>query len=153
MNRRLLVACAFAVATLASVPAFAEDMKAGALTISGAFARSSPMVAKAGAGFLTISNSGETDALIAFKSDICEKPELHTHINDNGMMRMRPVERIDVPANGSVELKPGGLHLMFVDLKERLQEGEQLDVILVFEKAGEVPLKIPVKGPGAMHGG
>ena len=52
----------------------------------------------------------------------------------------------------AIESKPG-LHLMFVDLKERLQQGEQLDVTLVFEKAGEVTLKVPVKGPGAMHGG
>lgn len=153
MNRRTLLACAFAVATFASFPAFADDAIIGNLTISGAFARSSPMVAQAGAGFLKITNSGEADALIAFKSDICEKPELHTHINDNGMMKMRAVEKIDVPANGEVELKPGGLHLMFVDLKERLQQGEMLDVTLVFEKAGEVTLKVPVKGPGAMHGG
>lgn len=153
MKRRTLLVCAFAAAAFASLPALADDVKFGDLTISGAFARSSPMVARAGAGFLKIANSGEADALIAFKSGICKSPELHTHINDNGMMRMRAVEKIIVPANGEVELKPGGLHLMFVDLKERLQQGEMIDVTLVFEKAGEVTLKIPVKGPGAMHGG
>lgn len=151
MYRRTFLAAALAACF--AMPAAADDVKAGSLTISGAFARSSPMMAQAGAGFMTITSSGEADTLLAFKSDICEKPELHTHIDDNGMMKMRAVDKIDVPANGSVELKPGSFHLMFIDLKERLQQGQMLDVTLVFEKAGEVAIKVPVKGPGAMHGG
>lgn len=64
-------------------------------------------------------------------------------------MRMRQVEAIDVPAGGSAELKPGGLHLMMIDLTGQLVEGETVDVTLVFEQAGEVNVTLPIKGPGA----
>lgn len=149
MYRRTVLAAAMAACF--AMPAAADDVKAGNLTISGAFARSSPMMAQAGAGFMTITSSGEADTLLAFKSDICEKPELHTHIDDNGMMKMRAVDKIDVPANGSAVLKPGSFHLMFIDLKEPLKEGATVEATLVFAKAGDVKIVLPVKGPGAMN--
>jgi copper(I)-binding protein len=77
--------------------------------------------------------------------------ELHTHIEENGMKAMRKVDFIDVPASGSVELKPGSFHVMFIKLKDQLKEGQQVTVTLVFEKAGEVAVTLPVKGPGAMN--
>ncbi|MBK8456876.1 MAG: copper chaperone PCu(A)C [Phyllobacteriaceae bacterium] len=111
------------------------------------------MMAQAGAGFMVIANAGDADKLVSAKSGVSEIVELHTHIEENGMKAMRKVDFIDVPANGAVELKPGSFHVMFINLKERLQQGAMLDVTLVFEKAGEVSLKMPVMGPGAMHAG
>jgi copper(I)-binding protein len=67
------------------------------------------------------------------------------------MMAMRKVDAIDVPANSQTVLAPGGLHLMFIGLKSPLQEGGQVAVTLVFEKAGEIAVSLPVKGPGAMN--
>lgn len=151
MKRRTLLLAALACAALPACPAFAQDATAGDLKIAGGFARSSPMMANAGAGFLTIANAGPADRLLAFKTDACDQPELHTHIEENGMMAMRKVDAIDVPANGEVPLAPGGLHLMFIGLKAPLKEGESVAVTLVFEKAGEVAVSLPVKGPGAMN--
>jgi copper(I)-binding protein len=153
MFRREFLAAAAAFAAYAANPALADDVKLGNLTVSGAFARASPMMAQAGAGFMIITNAGEADKLIAAKSDISEVVELHTHIEENGMKAMRKVDFIDVPANGSVELKPGSYHVMFINLKERLQQGATVNVTLTFEKAGDVAVTLPVMGPGAMHGG
>lgn len=151
MFRREFLAAAAAFAAYAANPALADDVKLGNLTVSGAFARASPMMAQAGAGFMIITNAGEADKLVAAKSDISEVVELHTHIEENGMKAMRKVDFIDVPASGSVELKPGSFHVMFIKLKDQLKEGQQVAVTLVFEKAGEVAVTLPVKGPGAMN--
>jgi copper(I)-binding protein len=151
MFRREFLAAAVVFTAYAVSPALADDVKLGNLTVSGAFARASPMMAQAGAGFMIITNAGEADKLVAAKSDISEVVELHTHIEENGMKAMRKVDFIDVPASGSVELKPGSFHVMFIKLKDQLKEGQQVAVTLVFEKAGEVAVTLPVKGPGAMN--
>jgi copper(I)-binding protein len=151
MKRRTFLLAAVSCAMLPTLPAVAQDASAGGLTITQGFARSSPMMANAGAGFLTITNAGAADRLLAFKTEACEQPELHTHIEQDGMMAMRKVDAIDVPANSQTVLAPGGLHLMFIGLKSPLQEGGQVAVTLVFEKAGEIAVSLPVKGPGAMN--
>lgn len=155
MNRRALLIAATMVAAFGMTPLRAQDAPAPVVTdnleISGAFARASPAMAGAGAGFMTITSKGEADTLLAFRSPACEQPELHTHINENGMMRMRAVDKIDIPAGGSAVLEPGSLHLMFIKLVEPLQEGAMVEATLVFEKAGEVKVTLPVKKAGAMN--
>ena len=149
MKRRTALFAAVALTMTAAFPAFAQEALTDTLEITGGFTRAS--VSPNGAGFLTIRSKGEADRLVAFRSPQCNRPELHTHINDNGIMRMRQVEAIDVPAGGMVELKPGGLHLMMIDLTGPLAEGDIVDVTLIFEKAGEVAVSLPVKKPGAMN--
>ena len=95
--------------------------------------------AKVAGGYMVIRNAGAAgDKLVSASSPAAAKVELHVHINDNGVMRMREVPGYDVPAKGAFELKPGGAHLMFVDIKRPFREGEKLPVKLRFEKAGEV---------------
>ncbi len=113
--------------------------------------RAAPKTAPAGAAFLQIASTGPADRLVGFSSPACLAGELHTHIHDNGMMRMRQVEAIDVPAGGSVVLEPGGFHLMCIGLVEPLVEGQNIPVTLTFENAGEVQLTLPVKAAGAMQ--
>ncbi len=151
MDRRSFIAASVAACFVFASPSFSQDVETDNLVISGAFSRASPKMAGAGAGFMTITSKGTADRLIGFKSPNCERPELHTHIHDNGMMRMRQVDAIDVPAGGMVELKPGSFHLMFIKLSEQLIEGETVEATLIFEKAGEVPVTLTVKGPGAMN--
>ncbi len=151
MKRRTFIASAAATMSFALHPALAEDVQTENLVISGAFSRANPKTAMAGAGFMIIRSLGEADRLIGFTSPACNRPELHTHINDNGIMRMREVEAIDVPAGGEARLEPGGLHLMFIDLNQQFVEGESLEATLIFEKAGEVPITLVIKGPGAMN--
>lgn len=105
--------------------------------------------AKVAGGYMVIRNAGTAgDRLVAASSPASARVELHVHINDNGVMRMREVKGYDVPAKGAFELKPGGAHLMFMDLKRPLKEGEKVPVKLKFEKAGEVNAEFQVGGMG-----
>jgi copper(I)-binding protein len=125
-----------------ALPALAAD-----ISVSDAYARSSGMMAKAGAAFMQISNTGaEDDRLIAATSDIARKVELHTHkIDENGVARMIHVEEgFVIPAGGSHSLARGGDHVMFMGLNEAMEPGKIVHVTLTFEKAGEVELEIPV---------
>jgi periplasmic copper chaperone A len=149
--RRAVIASLALAGLFLSTPVHAQSASTDNLEISGGFARASAGMAMAGAGFMTITSRGEPDRLLAFSSPACTRPELHTHINDNGVMRMREVEAIDIPAGGQAELKPGGLHLMMIDLTGQLVEGETVEVTLVFEQAGDVTLTLPIKGPGATN--
>ncbi len=120
------------------------------ITIEGGWSRSTPeMMDGSGIVYMVIHNNGSTaDKLVAAKSDVSEVAELHTHtMDDNGVMRMRPVPEgyIEIPANGSVELKSGGLHVMLINLNEALKVGETFPLTLKFEEFGEVVIDVPVK--------
>lgn len=137
MFRTATLAAAFAAL---AVPAFAAD-----ITIKDAYARSSNKMA--GAAFMEIHNAGaEDDRLIAARSDISKRVELHTHIaNAEGVMRMVEVEDgFPIPAGGNHVLKRGGDHVMFMGLNQAMTHGEDISVTLVFEKAGDVDVTIPV---------
>ena len=129
--------------------------KAGNLEITGAWARATPPGAKNGGAFLTVQNHGmQDDKLVSAAGDMAKKVELHNHINDNGVMRMREVPFIDVPKHGQAVLKPGSYHVMMLGLKAPLKEGASIMVKLTFEKAGDVMVHMPImKGSGkAMKG-
>jgi copper(I)-binding protein len=126
----------------------AQEVKKGELTISGQFAR---FPGAMGGGFMTITNAGAADRLVAASSPVTPTMELHTHVREGDMMRMRKVDAIDVPAKGKVELKPGGFHVMFINVKDVPKVGATVPVTLRFEKAGDVTVNVPVREPG--HGG
>lgn len=128
-----------------STPSFAGD-----ITVDAVWARASAGMARAGAAFMTIKNSGDADKLIAAKAKVSSRAELHTHIHDNGMMKMRHIKNVVVPANGMAMLKPGGHHVMFMGLNAPFKEGSSFPLTLVFEKAGEINVKVSVQGVGAM---
>jgi copper(I)-binding protein len=137
----------FAAALLSAVlPAWAGEME-----VSEGFLRAPPKAAASGAGFLSIRNgTGQDDRLIAVEAGVSRLVELHTHVRDGDMMRMRRVEAIAIPAGAAIELKPGGDHIMFIGLTQVLQEGQTVPVRLVFEKAGRKAVDLPVLGVGAM---
>jgi hypothetical protein len=99
------------------------------------------------AAYMTVVNNTDTDdAIIGAATDVAETVELHTVTEgESGMMQMRPVEEIAVPANGEVELKPGGFHVMLIDLTQDLNEGDTVDLTLTLENAGEVEISAPVR--------
>jgi copper(I)-binding protein len=122
--------------------------------IENAWARATPGMAKNGGAYLTVVNAGKSrDRLVAATADIAKRVEVHTHINDNGIMRMRQVDGIDLPAGGTIQMKPGGYHVMLIGLHKPLKKGERFPVTLVFEKAGEVKTSVEVRSVGAMGGG
>lgn len=129
----------------------AQSVIAGPLTLGAPWARQTAPTQKSGGGYLTIRNGGSSsDRLLAATSPISKRVELHTMAVEKGVMRMRPVPGgIPVPAGKLVELKPGGLHLMFVDLKRPLQIGETFPVTLRFERQGRVTVKVRVRAVGA----
>jgi len=141
-----LGAALLAIAALAG-PALAD----GPVTVTAAWARAGVASAKAGAAFLTVTNTGkEPDRLVAAQTPVADKAELHTHLMDNGVMKMRAVDSIDVAPGAPVTLKPGGLHVMLMGLKQPLTEGGRFPVTLTFEKAGAVTVEVAVQGAAAM---
>ena len=120
------------------------------IQIEKPWVRATPPGAQVAGGYMLIRNAGAAgDRLVSASSPVAGKVELHVHVNDNGVMKMREVKGYDVPAKGGFELKPGGAHLMFLDIKRPFKEGEKLPVKLRFEKAGEVNAEFQV---GAMGG-
>ncbi len=127
---------------------FAVPALAGSdITIEYPYARASGMSAKAGAAFMQITNNGnEDDRLIEVRADIAKKIELHTHIEkEGGIMQMREVEGgFVIPAGSTHMLMRGGDHVMFMGLTRPMLQGDSVSVTMVFEKAGEIVVEIPV---------
>jgi len=99
-----------------------------------------------GAVYVTLSNTGsQPDALVSAATDAARTAELHEVLKEGGVMKMRPVKSIPVPAGGNVELKPGGYHIMLLDLKHDLKAGEKIPVTLKFEHGGEVRIEAAVR--------
>jgi copper(I)-binding protein len=130
-----------------SLPALAQ------IEIENPWSRATAPGAKIAAGYMTIRNrSAAPDRLIGGSSPLASKVETHVTMKDGDIMRMREVKGYDVPANGSFELKPGGAHLMLVDIKKPFKEGDRIPVTLRFEKAGEVKTQFVVSsGPPGEH--
>jgi copper(I)-binding protein len=98
--------------------------------------------------YMVIRNEGgQADRLIRAESDVAETVELHETKMEGGTMKMEPVQAIDIPPGGQVELKPGGLHVMLIGLKRELAVGDRLTVTLYFEQAGVVTLEAEVRQP------
>jgi copper(I)-binding protein len=155
-SRRLSLAAALA-ATLAVVLLVAGCGTAASPSPSAAPTAAAPVIANAwvrppmgmdrpAAGYLSITNpGGVADALIAASSAVASRVEIHeTVAGESGMTGMRPVARIDVPAGTTVELKPGGYHLMLMGVSS-LQVGGTVQLELTFEKAGKVTVTAEVK--------
>jgi copper(I)-binding protein len=148
-----LLAGAFA-ALLLIAPTLAHDYKVGSLQIAHPWSRATPKGAAVGGGYLTITNNGSTpDRLIGGSTPVAKEFELHQMSNDNGVMKMRPVEGgLEIKPGETVTLKPSGYHIMFVDLAKPLKQGDRVPATLDFAKAGKVQVEFAVEGMGATHG-
>ncbi len=145
------LASAFFVFSLLAAPASAEEVKAGDLVITQAWSRATPGGAKIAGGYLTIENKGaKPDRLIGGAGDVAGKIEVHEMSMNNGVMTMRPLDKgLVIEPGKTVKLAPGGYHLMMLDLKSPLKQGDKVPVTLEFEKAGKVTLSLDVQGVGA----
>ncbi len=142
-----------AVLIFAFAAGFASAAEQATLEVVNAYVRAVPPSAPNSAAFMLIHNHGDVDRhLVSAGSDVSKVTELHNHINDGGVMRMRQVPRITVPANGSVELKPGSFHVMLIGLKQPLNEGDQVKLNLGFDDGSEQTMLLEArKVMGAMH--
>ena len=131
-------------------PALAHEYKAGDLHIGHPWARPTVAGQKSGGAFLKVENRGAAaDKLLSARSDIAESTEVHSMTMDGNVMRMRELPELPIAAGQTVELKPGGLHLMFMGLKSPLTVGQSVPVTLRFERAGEVTVEVKVEAPAA----
>lgn len=118
------------------------------VTVENAWARATPPGAKIAAGYLTIRNAGAADKLVGASSPAAEKVETHVTVKDGDISRMREAKGYAVPAKGKLELTPSGSHLMLVNIKAPLKEGDTVPLVLRFEKAGEVKTELAVRPLG-----
>ena len=154
MRKSVFSAVAVAAVFLASFSTSAHDFKVGSLKIDHPWARPTPAGAKVGGGFLKITNEGtEVDRLVSGSSPAARTFEIHEMKHEGGVMKMRALERgLEIKPGETVELKPGGLHVMFIDLNAPLKEGEIVKGELVFEKAGKVQVEYKIERGASGHG-
>jgi len=114
-----------------SIPAFAAD---ATLRVDDPYIRLVPPGTTTTGAFMTIHNAGNAERkLVKATSPVSDTVQLHTHINDNGVMKMREIPDIAVPAGGKVELKPGSYHIMLIEMKSELKEGDHVPITLSFD--------------------
>lgn len=145
-----------AIAALALAgAALAHDYTAGPLKIEHPWTRATPAGAKVAGGYLAIQNSGSAaDKLTGGSSEIAGRIEVHEMSMKDGVMTMRPLETgLEIKPGAKVELKPGGFHIMFLDLRRQLKQGEKVKSKLTFEKAGTVEVEFVVDAVGARSSG
>ena len=139
-----LLACAASLLIAGSAAA-----QTGAVEVEDAWARATPGKAENGAAYLTIVSPG-ADRLVSLSTPVAKKAGLHTMTTEGGVMKMRPLDGLDVPAGQPVTLKPGGAHIMLTGLNQPLQAGQSFPLTLSFEKAGQREVTVAVEKPGAM---
>lgn len=141
---------ALPLAASAQTPA-PPEIKAGTLKIETPWTRATPGGAKVAGGYLTITNTGTTaDRLVGGSLPQAGRFEVHEMKTENGVMTMRPITGgLEIKPGETVKLAPGGYHVMFMELKEPLKEGETLAGELRFEKAGTVAVQYKVQAIGA----
>lgn len=140
-----------AAAQHASDPAAPASYTLGALTLTAPYSRATLPNAPVGGGFLTITNTGtEDDVLLSAASPAAGHMEVHEMKMEGEVMKMRELaDGLPIPAGATVELKPGGYHLMLMELKDRLVEGETVAVTLTFATAGTIEIPFAIGAPNA----
>jgi copper(I)-binding protein len=133
----------------------------GSITVGRAWAGATPGPVKTGAVYLTVTDAGAPDRITGVSAPVAEGAGMHESSNDNGIMRMRPVQSLPVAPGKPVTFAPGGYHVMLTGLKHPLQPGETFPLTLTFERAAPVTVTVTVEkagasapsGHGAMHEG
>jgi periplasmic copper chaperone A len=151
LNRSTLLRAAvtLVMAGALALPAAAQQAPANDIVVDHAWARSAARGGVGGA-FLTLENRGDqADRLVSAASPVARTVELHNSVREGDVMRMRPVQTVEVPAHGAVQFRPGGLHIMMVGLNRALNQGEQVPLTLTFERAGSVTVNLAVQAAGA----
>jgi copper(I)-binding protein len=146
MLRSIALAALLVLASVAGAAAQTPSIEADHV-----WARATPGGAKTAAIYMTLVNKGSADdRLVSVSTPVAGVAELHTSTTENGMMRMRPVEALDVTPGTPAVLKPGGYHVMLMELKGPLVTGQSFAVSLTFEKAGRIDVTATVEKAGAM---
>jgi copper(I)-binding protein len=144
-----MVAIAFCVNT----NAMANDYRAGSIEISSPWSRATPKGAQTAIGYMSITNNGTTpDRLIGGSIDAADRFQLHAMTMEDGVAKMRELRDVEIKPGQTVEFKPGGSHVMFVNLKYPLSKDDHISGTLVFEHSGKVNVEYSVESVGAQRG-
>ena len=144
------LALAALLVVTAAAPALAEDYRVGDIRIERPWARATAGNSRIGAAYFTLEDVGTApDRLVRVATPLAAAGELHAHTMQNNVMQMRPVAAIEIHPGTPTVLQPGGLHVMLVDLKQALKEGDRLPLTLEFERAGKVEIMVSVEKAGA----
>lgn len=129
----------------------AHEYKIGDLEIVHPWTRATPKGAKVAGGYLKISNKGATpDRLVSARFELAARVEIHEIVHTGGTASMRELRGgLVIKPGATVELKPGGYHIMFMDLRQPLEQGQQVKGALTFEKAGTIEVEFTVEAAGA----
>jgi copper(I)-binding protein len=139
--RTLILAGAAAVAACGGAP---PPGRGPTITVADAYA-AEPVSLDVAAVYLTIENAGdETDTLVSAQTPIARAVDLHRMMGMGGPTQMRAVQEAAIPAHGQLRLRPGGMHLMLMDLTTRLHAGDTIDLTLVLRHGGSIPVRAPV---------
>jgi copper(I)-binding protein len=137
--------------TLAGGIAVAEDYSVGTIQIGNPWTRATPKGSTVAGAYMTITNKGSApDRLLSGASAVADRFEVHSMVMDGGVAKMRPVDGgLEIKPGETVELKPGGLHVMLTGLKQPLDKGQKVKATLEFAKAGKVEVEYTVEALGA----
>jgi len=125
---------------------FAHGGKAGPIEIDHPWSRATVPVVPTGVAYFVLRNPGQDgDRLLSAATPVAEKAELHTHVREGDMVRMRKIDAIEITPASTVALEPGGLHVMLIKLKQPLVKGQSFPLTLVFERAGSVTVQVEVR--------
>lgn len=145
-----LLALASAAALTAAAPSFAAGTAADNVTASDPYVRLAPPGQMVTGAFVVLKNNDDKDHKVVKADNPASKvTELHTHTMEGGMMKMRPVKDIEIKAKGEAVLKPGSLHIMLIDLKQPLKEGENVAITVTFEDGSSKKFDAQVRKPQA----
>jgi periplasmic copper chaperone A len=131
---------------------FAHSHEKGDVQVRHPWSRATPPGAKLAVGYMEIRNRGaKLDRVIGASTPLARKVEMHVTTHEDGVARMREVKAFEVPAGQRVEMRPGGSHLMLVDIVRPLAKGERIPLVLRFEHAGELAVELDVQELGSRH--
>lgn len=138
------------IAALLAASLSSMAVLAGDISVADPYVRMVPQGVPTTAAFMTLKNTGAADRkLLRVDSSAAKTVELHNHINDNGVMRMRQVREVEIRARGQAELKPGSYHVMMIDLRQVLQEGDKVPLTLSFDDGSSEKVEAIVRMPTA----
>jgi copper(I)-binding protein len=130
------------------IPIHAGEQHSSSLNIVQPWSRATAPGVSVGVAYFEIVNGGAADTLTGIESPVAAHVEMHSMTTVDGVMQMRQLSFVGVPAKGRLQFQPGGLHVMLIDLKQPLKEGDRFPLTLVFRHAGRVRVDVIVQGLG-----
>jgi periplasmic copper chaperone A len=140
----------FALSAVAVLPVSAHDYIAGGIQIDHPWTKPTAQHASVGAGYMLLRNHGnKVDRLMMASSPAADRVEIHETSKEGGVMRMRAVMGLEIWSGGMLEMKPQGYHIMFIGLKQPINQGDKIKATLEFEQAGKVDVEFEAQSPNS----